>query len=156
MDLTVIDTYAAGAGWLRQAISGLSTPQLHATPIPGKWSMQQLVVHVTDADLVMTDRMKRVIAEDEPALLAFDEEKWLARLQYSHQRAEEAAGLFEINRIVFTRVLRHLPDEAFSRVGIHSQRGRQTLADILTFSTTHLEHHLKFAHEKRNRLLATR
>jgi uncharacterized damage-inducible protein DinB len=151
---SIIDQYEAGAGSLKEVIASLSPAQLASHPVPGKWSIQQLVLHVMDADLVLTERMKRVIAEENPTLLAFSENNWMERLEYSRQPAEEAVQLFELNRGLFSRVLRHLPLTAYQRAGVHSERGNQTLADILRFSTTHLEHHLKFAHEKRHRLLA--
>jgi uncharacterized damage-inducible protein DinB len=155
MDRSIIDQYEAGAAKLKQAIAGLSGEQLRAAPIPGKWSMQQLVLHLMDSDLVMTERMKRIIAEKRATFLAFDENRWMESLAYAHQPAEEAADLFELNRKLFARVLRELPDATFARIGVHSERGNQSLEDIVKFAVSHLEHHLKFAAEKRSRLVGT-
>lgn len=69
----LIDRYSAGGAILAYAVAGLTVEQETAQPGPGAWSMAQLAAHLLDSDLVYADRMKRVIAEEEPTLLAFDE-----------------------------------------------------------------------------------
>jgi hypothetical protein len=96
--------------------------------------------------------MKRVIAEDRPQLLAFDENRWVTGLHYELQSAPDAADLFALNRRLLAGVLRVLPDAAFARAGVHSERGEMTLETIVQFAVNHLEHHLKFLYEKREKL----
>ncbi len=66
MDRKVIEAYAAEAPELAKSIAGFSREQMLAFPVPGTWSIQQIVLHIVDTDLVIADRMKRVIAEDNP------------------------------------------------------------------------------------------
>jgi hypothetical protein len=47
------------------------------------------------------------------------------------------------------RLFMSLPPAAFDRAGTHTESGRQTLADLITKATWHLDHHLKFVHQKR-------
>jgi hypothetical protein len=46
---------------------------MRAFPVPGTWSIQQIVLHMMDSDLIASDRMKRVIAEDRPTLIGYNE-----------------------------------------------------------------------------------
>src|SRR3954454_15454452 len=117
MDRKLIEQYEHGGDKLRQAVQGLTHDDMHAFPVPGTWSIQQIVLHLLDSDLVMADRMKRVIAEDDPALLAFDENKWAANLFYDFQPADDAVAAFALNRRLMAGTLRRLPDEAFARAG---------------------------------------
>lgn len=149
MDRTILDQYEQGGERLAQAVRGLTPEDLTSYPIPGTWSIQQIVLHLADADLVIADRMKRVIAEEKPALLSYDESKWAARLAYHEQSIDEALTMFDLCRRQMVRVLRTLPDEAFARTGIHSERGPVTLLHLLQGAVDHLEHHLKFVHKKR-------
>ena len=87
MDRGLIDQYLAEAGDLAKSIAGLSREDLLAFPVPGTWSIQQIVLHIVDSDLVLSDRMKRVIAEDKPLLIGYDESKFAARLHYDKQDA---------------------------------------------------------------------
>jgi hypothetical protein len=48
--------------------------------------------------------------------------------------------------------LRRLPVEAFARKGNHSERGIETLEDLVVGYVEHLDHHMKFLREKRRLL----
>jgi uncharacterized damage-inducible protein DinB len=156
MDKTMLELYEAGGSKLRQAISNLTREDLLTHPPSdwnvGKWSIQYVVMHVTDCDGVFADRIKRLISEENPALLAFDENKWAAALQYDAQSAADAVDLFDLTRRQLSAVLNHLPDAAFERAGMHSEAGRVTLADVIKKAVNHLDHHLKFIHAKRTKM----
>jgi uncharacterized damage-inducible protein DinB len=152
MDPQLIDRYLSDATKLSNSIEGLSRDEMLAFPVPGTWSIQQIVLHLVDSDLVLADRMKRVIAEERPLLIGFDETKFAARLHYESQDAALAAAIFRDNRRQMAEVLKRLPPAAFERVGIHSERGKVTLADLVANAVNHLEHHLKFLREKRKLL----
>jgi uncharacterized damage-inducible protein DinB len=147
-----IEHFAAAGPKLRQSVGGLTGEDLIARPGPGKWSIHELVVHLTDMDAIAIDRMKRILTEDNPTLLNADENAYLANLFPHEQSFEDAALIFEVSRRQFARVLRRLPESAFDRAGTHSVRGSLTLADLLSHYNQHFDHHLKFLHEKRHRL----
>ena len=153
-DRTQIETYAAGGARLREAVVGLSDEQLQAFPIPGTWSIQQIVVHLNDSDAVGIDRMKRVAAMERPLLMGYDENAFTARLRYEAQPVADTLDLFDLNRRLWAITLRGLPDEAFERIGIHSERGKLSLAELVADYIRHLDHHLAFIRRKRDLLAA--
>jgi hypothetical protein len=144
-----IEQYAAGADQLGKAIAGLSREQLNAHPVPGTWSIQQIVLHTMDSDLIASDRMKRVAVEERPTLIGYDETAFGRGLFYDQLDPHMACEVFEKNRRLTAEILRRLPDAAFARVGNHNERGEVSLADRLETYTGHLEHHLKFLRDKR-------
>lgn len=152
MDRTLIEQYEKGGDDLRMAVRGLAREDLLAFPVPGTWSIQQIVIHLMDSDLILADRMKRIIAEDNPTLIGFDESRFAQALHYEDQSIEEAVTVFDLNRRNFARVLKKLPDDAFARVGTHNERGPMKLVDLLTGSVKHLKHHVKFIVDKREKL----
>ena len=152
MNSDLIDHYEHGGLKLKQAIVGLLAEDLDAYPVAGAWSIRQIVAHLVDSELVYADRMKRVIAEDRPSLLAFDENAWIDRLGSQAMPVEEAVNLFAANRQWMTRVLRRCTEADFARVGVHSEAGPQTLAEIVTRIAHHVDHHLKFLYAKRANL----
>ncbi|MFO0951072.1 MAG: DinB family protein [Isosphaeraceae bacterium] len=145
----LIDRYATGGAVLAYAVSELSAEHEHARPGPGAWSISEVVGHLLDTDLVYADRMKRLIAEDDPVLLAFDETRWAERLGYQQASLPEAVSLLSGNRRWMTAILRRLADADFARAGRHSVAGRVTLAEALATVTNHLDHHLRFIYAKR-------
>jgi uncharacterized damage-inducible protein DinB len=152
MKKDLVEQYAAGADRLTEAIVGLSRDDLAALPVPGTWSIQQIVLHVMDSDLISSDRMKRVIAEENPTLIGFDETAFARGLFYEALDAGLAADVFAKNRRLTAEILRRVPEEAFDRFGSHNERGRVTLAQLVQGMIDHLEHHLRFLHEKRRLL----
>ena len=151
----LIDRYALGAELLTYAAQGLTLEQQTSRSGPGNWSILELIVHLADSDQVGTDRMKRVIAEEGPILRAYDQDAWVARLQYQNTPIEDALQLFTLNRRWMTRLLRNLPQEDFGRSGDHNEKGRQTLVHLVTGYTQHLDHHLRHLYAKRSNLRVT-
>lgn len=153
MNRELIEQYAAGGEKLSLAIRGLTREDLIAPPpddpSAGKWTIHQVVIHLADCEGVHADRIKRVIAEDNPTLLAFDETKWAAALHYDEQSAEDAVKLVELTRAQLAATLRKLPESTFNRSGTHSEAGKKTLDQLIRTTVEHLEHHVKFIHRKR-------
>jgi len=152
MENNLVEQYAAGAKLLGQSIQGLSRGDLLAYPVPGTWSIQEIVLHLMDADLIASDRMKRVIAEENPPIVGYDEAAFSQKLFYDLQDPFVAAEIFRLNREQTAIILRKLPEAAFSRVGTHNERGKMTLADLVKLYSWHLDHHLGFLRHKRQLL----
>lgn len=151
--MALIDEYLAGPQLLRQAVAGMTSEQLLARPIPGKWSALEVICHLADFEIVGADRIKRVIAENEPTLFGGDEKVFAARLAYHRRNAEEELVLIETIRKQVARILRTLQPEDFQRRGIHSEAGPLTLAEFVERSTRHIPHHVRFIEEKRKALI---
>jgi uncharacterized damage-inducible protein DinB len=152
MNRDLIESFAAGGEVLKQAVQGLTSEDLLARPGPGAWSIHELVIHLADSDAIAIDRMKRVLTEDRPALLYADETAYIERLVPHEQSIEDALTLFDVGRRQWSRVLRRLPDDAFSRQGTHNRTGIVTLGGMVEGYHRHLEHHVVFLKAKRERL----
>ena len=152
MNRDIIESFAAGGEILRRAVQDLTRDDLIARPGPGDWSIQEVVIHMADSDEIAIDRMKRILTEDNPPLLYADESAYIAHLLPHEQSIEDALTLVEVGRKQWSRVLRRLPDEVFSRTGTHNRKGVLTLGEMVISYTKHLEHHLVFLRAKRERL----
>ena len=153
MNSTLIDEYEAGGTKLEQSIRGLTREDLLAAPPAdadvGKWTIQQVVMHLLDCEQVYVNRMKFVIAQDNPTLYGFDQDRWAAALHYNEQPAEEAVRLIDLTRRQMARVLRALPEGALARFGTHTEYGKRTLGQLVEGAVKHMDHHLGFIHKKR-------
>jgi len=145
----LVERYASGGAILRYAVTDLTPGHAAAHPGPGAWSVAELAAHLVDCDLVFSDRMKRVIAEDDPVLQGFDESLWMTRLGSGQMPVGDAVDLLATNRVWMTPILRRCADTDFARTGRHTEAGTVTLADLLAKATNHLDHHLRFLYAKR-------
>jgi uncharacterized damage-inducible protein DinB len=148
----LVAEYEKGIQPLRKAVAGMTPAQLKARPIAGQWSTQEVVCHLCDFEPVYADRMKRVIAEDNPSLLGADQNRFASKLAYQDRDVAEELDLMDQVRRQMARILRTLPEDALKRVGLHNERGPQTLEQLLTTIIGHVPHHTKFVLEKRKTL----
>ena len=145
----LIDDYLAGPQTLRAAVAGMTPEQLDARPIPGKWSTRQVICHIADFEPVYVDRMKRVIAENDPWIFGGDPVLFATTLAYGQRDLAVELDFIELARKHMGPILRSLKPEDFQRRGIHSEAGPITLETLLTNITNHIPHHVKFIDEKR-------
>jgi uncharacterized damage-inducible protein DinB len=148
----LIGAYLAGPQTLRQAVAGMSREQLVSRPVAGKWSTLEVVCHLVDSDQAWSHRMKRIIAEDRPLFIGYDETRFARALAYQESDIEEELALFEGTRRQMARILRTLPPDAWARDGVHNERGLLTLQEHLQIEVDHVPHHVKFIAEKRRAL----
>ena len=145
----LIAAYENAPARLRAAVGGLTDAELKARPGPGKWSILEVVVHIADSDAISIDRMKRMLATDNPPLLYADETAYVETLFTHDQDVEDALLLLDVGRRQFARVLRALPPEAFARTGQHNTSGTKTVGGMVQSYIDHIDGHLVFIHGKR-------
>ena len=57
---------------------------LGTRPEPSEWSVLQCLAHIVDAEIVMSGRYRFVLAQDEPPLVGYDQDRWVDAL--AHRR----------------------------------------------------------------------
>lgn len=78
-----------------------------------------------------------------PTLVAYDQDLLAERAQYNSQDELLALSLFKALRKYQTAILKSLPNEMFEKFGMHEERGKLTLADMVSYYADHAETHLK-------------
>jgi hypothetical protein len=149
MNRQLIEQYADGGQKLMQAYWGLSQDELFWQPPDGSWTLHQIAIHMMDSDLIASDRMKRVACMDLPLLIGYDETGFSQLPGVSSIPAFLALDVFCKNRQMTATILRSLPDQAFTRCGIHNESGKVSLGYLVESYVKHLEHHLVFVEKKR-------
>ena len=137
----LLERFRRGAELVAAAATGAAGAELDYSPGPGKWSVRQILCHVADAEIVGAARFRRLIAEDDPALVAYDQDAWARNLDYGRRRIAQALETFRHMRAESHELLKNLPEEAFARQGTHSERGRVSLLDMLRVYACHAEQH---------------
>ena len=137
----LLERYRRGPELIAAVLTGAAGSEVDFQPAPGKWSIRQIVAHVSDSEIVGTFRFRRIIAEDNPALEAFDQDAWTARLDYSRRKPSQSLETFRRIRQENYELLRGIPPEAFERTGNHTERGSITLLDLLKVLAAHPESH---------------
>ena len=127
---------------LRKLLKGLTEKQLSRRPAPGKWSIKEIVAHLADGEVILGSRYRFIAAHDKPAIAGYDQDLFVEMLGVGNATTEELLSDFEMARAVNLGLLIRLPDEALDRVGVHSERGEETIWTILTLYAGHDRVHL--------------
>ena len=138
-----LERFRRGPEVLAVVLTGVYGEETDFTPGPGKWSIRQIVAHLADAELVGAQRFRQVIAEEDPKILAFDKEAWARNLDYGRRQPKQALESFRRVRAENYELLKELPEAAFERKGVHSERGPLTLRQLLEGFADHAESHAR-------------
>ena len=144
----LLEAYARGPAELRDAVRSVRTSDWDATPIAGKWSIRQVVCHLADSEIVYADRIKRVLAEDNPTLFDADPDVFVPALHCAERPPETELNLIATVRAHMRPILKACAPADFQRTGTHSTAGPLTLESLLERVTEHLPHHVAFIEEK--------
>jgi uncharacterized damage-inducible protein DinB len=138
--MTVLRSSAAR---LRDALQGVPVDVLRRPEKPGKWSAVEILQHLADSELVWSHRLRLVAAEERPALTGYDQDAWAAALRYRDADPGDALQQFALLRRLNLAVLDGLPPGGLERVGLHSERGEESLAHMVRLYAGHDLVHLR-------------
>jgi hypothetical protein len=150
----LIDRYEQGAQLFSDALNSVPARLLDVPPAPGKWTIRQIAHHTVDAEVVVAGRFRAVAGEDGSPIQAFDQDRWAANMNYAGRSMEYVTPLFVALRHNNAAMLRTLPASAWQQHGVHSERGRQTLEDLLNLYIRHGENHARAIREAQQKLAA--
>ena len=138
----ILERFRRGAELLAVATTGAAGSELDFKP-EGKWSVRQIVCHLADAEAVGVMRFRQFIAEDNPTIMAWDQEAWATKLDYEKRKISQALEIFRVLRSANYELLKDQPAEAFAREGTHTKRGKTALGDWVRIYAEHIESHVR-------------
>jgi len=137
----LIRRYANGPARLKAALATVPAEALQWRPKPGEWSAHEVVVHCADSETNAAGRIRWLAAEADPVIQGYDEAEWARRFDYHQLPLEPALALVEAVRANTAALLHRMPEDAWARVGRHTESGRYGAEDWLTIYAEHLEVH---------------
>jgi hypothetical protein len=119
-------------------------PEIVGKPeAPGKWSIGVVIQHLADSELVGGFRLRMILAHDRPPLAGYDQDRWANRLRYDETDVREALEQFKVLRRANVRLWQDLSPADLSRVGIHGERGEESLEQLRRLYAGHDLLHLR-------------
>src|SRR5215467_2097547 len=146
---SLLERFRRGPELLAVVLTGVFGEEEDFATAPGKWSIRQIVAHLADAELVGAHRMRQVIAEENPTLIAFDQDAWTRNLDYARRKPKTSLETFRRIRAENYELLKDLPETAFARTGNHTERGVMTLRTLVEYQAGHVESHARQLQEIR-------
>jgi DinB superfamily len=137
----MIRRYEQGPALLRAALEKVPREAHKFRPAENKWSVHEIVCHCADSETTAASRIRYLVAEDKPVIVAYDQERWAKVFLYHTANLYTALGAVEAVRAHTTDLLRRLPASAWLSTGTHSESGAYSADDWLKAYAEHLEKH---------------
>ena len=129
---------------LAKSTSGLSNAELRFQNSPDQFSVLENICHLRDLELQgYTPRVRRILAEPDPALADFDGARVAAESSYSNEQPGLALQAFQTARRENVEVLRALTEGQMNREGTLAGVGTITLRRLAEMMREHDEGHLE-------------
>jgi hypothetical protein len=139
----LLERFRRGAELLAVVTTGAAGPELDFSPAEGKWGVRMIVCHLADTEAVNVMRFRQMIAEDNPTLIPWDQEKWAANLDYKKRKLSQPIETFRRLRGENYELLKDQPETTFARTAQHQERGSITVLDLLRLHAEHVEKHVR-------------
>jgi DinB superfamily len=121
----------------QQAIAGMSANQLRTPEAPGKWSIAHVLRHLADSEVVWGWRMRLILAHDRPVITGYDQDLWADRLHYGEADIADALDAMRVLRRDNLKLLERATPGDLERVGVHSERGEESVGYLMRLFAGH-------------------
>jgi len=122
---------------LRKLLKHAKGRELSWKADPATWSVHEVIGHLADNEFVFGARVRFVAAEDRPLLPAYDEKRFMANLGIDRSSLEDLFDVWVAARAANVHLLDRLPENAWSRIGVHAERGELSLLQIVLGGAGH-------------------
>ena len=144
MERAEITAYLRGApDLIEAAVEGLLDDDIRRRPSPDDWSILEVCCHLRDYAEIEGQRIRRLVEEDEPTLVPWDQETLAQERNY---RGEEPRRVRIALRAFWGGLayqLEGLSDEQWERGGVHPEIGPVTVRSRADLEVEHARQHLE-------------
>lgn len=137
----LVRQYAAGFEEVAQALKGFPEDSLTAHPLPGKWSAREIVHHLADSETQAAMRLRKLLAEEFPLILGYDQDRFALLLRYNVREMEPALDMFRVARATTLQLIENMSEDDWKLKGWHTEQGVYTPETWLEIYAAHAHNH---------------
>lgn len=139
---TLIRQYATGADRLKSALASVPLGAIRWRPAVGRWTVHEVIIHCADSEANAALRLRYLLAEREPKIIGYDQDRWAQVLDYHELPLEPALQVIASVRANTTPVLERLAGPDWEKAGHHSEHGKYSVTQWLETYAPHLDQHV--------------
>jgi hypothetical protein len=137
-----LQVQAATPKKLERLIKSATTSKLRKRPTPDKWSVNEILAHLAETEIVGGFRMRMILGAPGAPIPAFDQDAWVISGHYDKRDSRKSLEQFRVFREANLLLLKSLKPDQWKHYGIHSERGQETIERIVTMFAGHDLNHL--------------
>jgi len=125
-----------------ETIDGLPDEEVRRRPSMDEWSVLEVCCHLRDYAEIEGERVRRLVEEDEPALVSYDQEGLARDRDYAGDDVRRVRTALRAFWGGLAYQLEGLTDEQWERAGTHPEIGRVTVRSRAERQAEHAQEHL--------------
>jgi len=133
---------AAAPKRLEKLIKGQPASKLRKRPAPDKWSVQEILAHLADTEIVGGWRIRLILGAPGTPVVAFDQDSWVTAGHYDKRDPRKSVEQFRVLREANLALLKSLTPEQWKHTGMHSERGPETVEHVVRMFAGHDLNHI--------------
>jgi hypothetical protein len=133
----------ATAKKLERLMKGVPASKLRKRPAADQWSVSEILAHLADAEIVGGFRMRLILGAPGTPIAAFDQDSWVTSGHYEKRDPRKSLEQFRVVREANLALLKSLTPEQWKHYGMHSERGQETIEQIVRMFAGHDINHLQ-------------
>ena len=139
----LLKTYSENAQTFILAARAIPADKVNLSPAEGEWSAAYVIHHMADAELQFGVRYANTLVEDNPPIVAFDEEKFPTALHYAKRSVRNSIAAFEGAHNLNYEILKNSAPEDWTRTSLHPEVGLVYLTSMVKLSGSHIGVHIE-------------
>jgi hypothetical protein len=136
----ILDFLAKQPGEYRHLLAKVSDAEAIAPVAPGKWSIKQILGHISDTERVISYRALRFARGDQTELPGFEQDDFVREAGSNSRSVEDLLAEFENIRKATIALFSSLPPGADTRTGL-ANSNRLTVRALAFIAAGHAQHH---------------
>jgi hypothetical protein len=128
---------------LAALLKGKNKKQLTTRPAPDKWSVTEVAAHLADAEVAIAWRYRQILSTNGVAIQGYDQNAWAATFNYARRDPKQSVESFAALRAANVALLKSVPRKLWENYGVHSERGNETVARVVSLVAGHDLNHLR-------------
>jgi len=133
----VLPTFEEAPRRVADRVTHLNDELVRRRPAPGKWSVHEIVGHLADHEVILGARLRLTAGLDRPPIQGYDQDAMVARLGLENATTAELLDAFRAGRELTLGFLRRLPISGWDRIGLHTERGEESVAAMVALYAAH-------------------
>jgi uncharacterized damage-inducible protein DinB len=143
----ILSAFEQQSSETQRLISSIDDDRARYRYAEGKWSIKEVLGHVTDGERIFAYRALCIARGDTSSLPGFDENAYMTQAAFDSWRIGELAESYALTRRSNIVMLRNLPEEAWTRRGMAND-AEITVRALAYIMVGHERHHMHVLRER--------
>jgi hypothetical protein len=138
-----LDIQRRTAATLAALIAGRDAAVLRRNPQPGKWSVAQIIAHLSESEAVAFWRYRQMLERSGTNIIPYDQDVWEKLGDYAKADPHSSLELFRLLRERNLQLLDRLTPGQWEMFGMHAERGKESVRHLARMMAGHDVNHLE-------------